>query len=167
MVHIIASGSRNLGHDIVDGERVTIDAEWSAVFSLLDRVHIGRNVQSVTQGAADGLDTIAKSWAEFNHIQTHDFPADWGYFHSQGNARAAGPVRNRFMVRETIKRFDKENVIVIAFTNKPLADSRGTNNLVETALRQKLPVYVYRADILNDVGLPTLVSTHNVPAFTQ
>jgi hypothetical protein len=76
MVHIIVTGSRTL----------TKDRDWSTIFSRLDTIHRVLIITSITQGACPtGADAIAKSWAELNHVQTHDYPADW----SQG--KKAGP----------------------------------------------------------------------------
>lgn len=59
------------------------------------------------------------------------FRADW---ETHGNA--AGPIRNGLMLAVT------EPHVVIAIVDKPLAESRGTNDMVQRAIGAKVPTYV-------------------------
>lgn len=58
-------------------------------------------------------------------------PADWNRY-----GKAAGRIRNQQMLDE-----GKPDV-VIAFVDKPLVESRGTNDMVSRAKKAGLPVYV-------------------------
>lgn len=134
--HIIITGSapRN-------GDAPLTDDNWSWTFRLLDQIHRNVIISSITQGAASGFDTIGKSWAELNNVQCHDYPANWPL-----HGKSAGPIRNEFMVRDTITKFGVDNIAVVALTNKPLEQSRGTANCVAKALERGLKVHHYRVD---------------------
>lgn len=131
-------------HLIVAGSRTVEDT--ALIDSVLDNVRKNANLESVTTGVGGNTDLAAKEWAYQHHIRTNDFPADWSYFRDKGNSKPAGPVRNRKMVLDTISQYGKENVVVIAFIDKPLDESRGTKNLVETANKQGLPIFIYKID---------------------
>lgn len=85
----------------------------------------------VIEGCAPGADSIAGDWA----VQMADkgvlhmmFPAQWDRY-----GKAAGPIRNGEMLRE-----GQPNV-VLAYTDKPLAESRGTADMVQRAHIARLP----------------------------
>lgn len=145
-MHVIVSGSRTVTNEEVIAE-------------VLASVNLFEPIESLTTGAAPGVDLIAKEWAYKFHIRTHDFPADWNFHRNDGNVRKAGPIRNRMMVKDTIERFPEGDVVVLAFVDKNLSDSKGTNNLVETADKQKLPIFVYR--VHNNRSEYELVTTLN------
>lgn len=89
---------------------------------------------TVIEGGALGADRLARKWAEdFARFGvTHQqFPADWGT-----NGKAAGPIRNGQMLR------DGKPDVVWAFTSKPLAQSRGTADMVKRAKAAGIPTYV-------------------------
>lgn len=83
----------------------------------------------VIEGGALGADRFAAEWAEgSNHLR---FPADW-----TKHGKAAGPIRNQTMLDEG------KPDIVVAFVNKPLAESRGTADMVRRARKAGVPTYV-------------------------
>lgn len=89
---------------------------------------------TVIDGAATGADTLAHEWAlEYRNLRiaTRRFPADW-----ERDAGAAGFRRNRKMLLAS------KPHEVLAFTDKPLRESRGTYNMVALCQQGDVPVAV-------------------------
>ncbi len=84
-------------------------------------------VTEVVSGCARGVDTLGERWANAHKIPIKHFPALWAIHH-----RAAGPIRNREMAGYA------DALVAIYFE-----DSRGTANMIETAYKFGLKVYVY------------------------
>jgi hypothetical protein len=82
----------------------------------------------VIHGDAPGADRIAGATAEARGLQVVRFPADW-----ERHGRAAGPIRNRQMLREG------KPDLVLAFT-ADLERSQGTRDMVRQAQRAGVPV---------------------------
>ena len=84
-------------------------------------------ITEVVSGGAPGIDTLGEQWAEKQGIPVKRFPADWDKF-----GRAAGPIRNKQMAE---------------YAEQLLAcwdgQSRGTCDMIRTARKQGLNVYVY------------------------
>jgi hypothetical protein len=90
----------------------------------------------VVQGEAEGVDTLVKQiCVEEYGIACAGFPAPWKFMGRVGNLRAAGPIRNGWMLRWT------KPDIVLAF-HPYLPGSKGTRNCVEQARRLNIPVRV-------------------------
>jgi hypothetical protein len=94
----------------------------------------------LVHGAASGADTIAhdvvQAWSREVQrkpsITPH--PADW-----DANGRAAGPIRNRAMLRA-----HPDTALVLAFTDDPpCARGSGTWDMVSVALLAGVPVRVF------------------------
>jgi hypothetical protein len=83
-------------------------------------------------GAARGADTLAGEAAVALGIPVAAFPANWAAF-----GKAAGPIRNRTMLRE----FKPE--LVVAF-HADLSKSKGTRDMVEAARLAGVPVMHHR-----------------------
>jgi hypothetical protein len=81
-----------------------------------------------------GADIAAREFAEAWGINVDAYPADWGT-----HGRAAGPIRNQQMLAEG------RPEIVLAFVDKPLHESRGTNDMVTRATEARIPTYVVEA----------------------
>ncbi len=89
------------------------------------------------EGGQHGADRIASEWADewVPYVLTHlRFPADW-----QTYGKKAGPIRNAQMLEEG------SPDVVWAFVNRPLAESRGTANMVRRAVAAGIPTYVVQA----------------------
>lgn len=121
---------------LVCGSRDLADA-W-IVYVVLDGIH-GHN-QRVTEliegqcpyGGADGF---GEKWAKARREVMHlPFPADW-----DRHGKAAGPIRNQQMLDEG------KPDMVLAFVNRPLAESRGTADMVRRARAAGVPTYVVEA----------------------
>jgi hypothetical protein len=85
-------------------------------------------------GGARGADRHAADWAYIRGLPVEEYPADW-----DRHGKAAGPIRNQRMLDE-----GKPDA-VFAFVDKPLAESRGTADMVRRARQAGLPVYVVEA----------------------
>jgi hypothetical protein len=105
------------GRDYFDHARI-----WS-VLDHYNAAAIG-GFYCVIHGAATGADRLAGAWAAARGVVELPFPADWDRW-----GRAAGPIRNAFMLKEG--RPD----VVIAFPGGP-----GTANMIEHARKAGVPV---------------------------
>lgn len=86
----------------------------------------------VIQGAAPGADSMGKQWADENGLYCESYPADWKAF-----GKRAGYLRNQQMLDEG------KPDIVVAFVDKPLEESRGTNMMVNLAKKANIDTLVY------------------------
>jgi hypothetical protein len=92
--------------------------------------HAGFEVSVVLSGAARGADRLGEEWAALRGIPVERYPADWNR-----HGRAAGPIRNREMIRHA------EALLAIWD-----GASRGTADVIGAARQAGLQVYVYRTD---------------------
>ena len=102
----------------------------------------------VINGGAAGADTMAKEWAltfgDGIDVRPETYPAQWGEHHpdwcwcqrKRDYCPAAGHRRNQQMLDEG------KPDLVVAFVNKPLAESKGTADMVKRAQRKGIPTYV-------------------------
>ncbi len=85
----------------------------------------------VIGGGARGADWIARNFAVSQRWSNEEFVADW-----TRHGKGAGPIRNQQMLDEGEPR------LVLAFVNKPLAESRGTADMVRRARAAGITTYV-------------------------
>ena len=86
------------------------------------------DITTVVSGGAKGVDALGERYADEMNKELNVFEADWAT-----HRRAAGPIRNRKM---------SENAeALIAIWD---GQSRGTKNMIETATKKGLLVYVKR-----------------------
>jgi hypothetical protein len=116
---------------LVCGNRDYRDEDWDVIFSLLSGLECEYGEVYVIQGGAKGADAEAGDWVLCGHRDQAVFYADWDQC-----GRAAGPIRNKRMLE------DGRPDVVLAFTTKPLAETKGTRNMVNQAVEAGLPVYV-------------------------
>ncbi len=86
------------------------------------------DIITVVSGGAKGVDTLGEQYASEMNLALNVYAADW-----QKNGRAAGPIRNRKMA-------ENADALIAIWDGK----SRGTKNMIETATKLKLVVYVKR-----------------------
>lgn len=98
------------------------------VDAVLDRL-ARRHVLTIISGMARGADSLAVDWARRHQVALLEFPADWDRF-----GRSAGFKRNTQMLVEG--RPD----LVVAFTDRPLEQSRGTYMMTRIASEAGVPV---------------------------
>ena len=82
----------------------------------------------VISGTAEGADKLGEEWAEERKITVSRFPPDWNK-----HGKAAGPIRNSQMA-------DAADMCVVFWDGK----SKGTKNMIETALSKGLFVKVVK-----------------------
>jgi len=101
--------------------------------ALLDGLHVSTPDRlTLIEGGARGADEIAARWAATTPTVEHlTFFAGW-----DEHGKAAGPIRNQQMLDEG--RPD----LVIAFVDKPLAQSKGTADMVTRARKANVPTWV-------------------------
>ncbi len=85
-------------------------------------------ITQVISGGASGVDSAGEAYARHNKLDLRVFMADWN-----AHGKAAGPIRNEEMA--------KNADALIAFWD---GSSRGTKNMIDTATRLGLKVYVHK-----------------------
>jgi len=85
-------------------------------------------ITEVVSGGAKGADALGEQYAESMNLTLKIYPADW-----EKNGRAAGPIRNRQMA-------EYGEQLIALWDGK----SRGTKNMIETATKKGLTIYVKR-----------------------
>ena len=84
------------------------------------------DITVVVSGGAKGVDALGEHYASVMNLPLHLYEADW-----EKNGRAAGPIRNRKMA-------ENADALIAVWDGK----SRGTKNMIETATKLGLVVYV-------------------------
>jgi len=84
-------------------------------------------ITEVISGGCRGVDKFGERWAKEHKIPCRVFNADWAKY-----GKSAGPKRNRAMAEEA------DALIAILYPR-----SRGTQNMIKTALKQGLKVFVH------------------------
>ena len=100
----------------------------SLVLQRLKDTYGELNNLEIVQGGANGVDALALQYARENHITYKTFNADWNKYN-----RAAGPIRNEQMA--------KYGEVLIAFKNQE-HPTRGTENMIQTASKYNLKIFV-------------------------
>lgn len=95
----------------------------------LDHFALSHDIECVIEGEATGADTMAREWAEERGIPVEKYPANWKKY-----GRAAGPLRNKQMVKEGKPDYG------IAFYDRAKEESRGTRNMVGQLKEAGIPV---------------------------
>lgn len=122
---------------LVCGSRTYPEADEMVEYVLegIKEMHSCANQQpTVIEGGARGADRAASDWVQgfgTEYPYPHKrFPAEWAK-----DGKAAGPIRNARMLAQGPD-------IVVAFVDKPLAESRGTADMVRKAVAAGVPTYV-------------------------
>jgi len=115
---------------LVCGSR-TFDNAWVMAGVLANvYTYYSGNIM-IIHGAAKGADTLASDWAMAMGLEIDPYPADWKQY-----GKRAGFLRNTQMLQEG--RPDR----VVAFVDKPLAESKGTKMMVDIARTGGVPCRV-------------------------
>ena len=86
------------------------------------------DVTEVVSGTARGVDSLGEQWAKTQNIPIKRFPADWNT-----HGRAAGHIRNAEMANYA-------EALVALWDGQ----SRGTKNMIASAQKKGLKVFVFR-----------------------
>ena len=95
------------------------------VSSTLNVLTHGYDNITIIHGGATGADELADVWASRRGATVEKYPADWSL------GKAAGPIRNRLMLREG------DPSIVVAF-----AGGRGTEDMVKQATKKNYGMHI-------------------------
>lgn len=98
--------------------------DYSALLAAIQESKF--DITTVVSGCARGVDTMGEHYAETMGIPVVRYPAQWDV-----HGKAAGPRRNRQMAENA------EALIALLYPG-----SRGTLNMIETAKKLGLQVYV-------------------------
>lgn len=107
---------------IIAGSRNIVDYE--VVKEAIEESQF--TLKTIVSGGAKGVDALGEKYADEMNIPLHIYFADWNT-----HGRAAGPIRNRKMA-------ENADALIAIWDGK----SRGTKNMIETAQKLKLFVYV-------------------------
>ena len=114
---IIIAGTRTF-----DNKQLLFNS-MNAIIEKLDLLYF-----EVISGTADGADKLGEEWGKDKHAIISRFPPDWNK-----HGKAAGPIRNSQMA-------DAADMCVVFWDGK----SKGTKNMIETALSKGLLVKVIK-----------------------
>ena len=124
-MRILFCGSRDVDENSQLGLLI-----WRTLLMINDEYG---DIATIVHGNARGVDRTVDSWAKHLGLTVEAHDADWAT-----HKKAAGPIRNREMLATGID-------YVYAFTNKPLANSKGTADMVDIARRAGIPTFVTEA----------------------
>ena len=97
--------------------------------TLLEAIEEAKfQIDVVVSGGAIGVDALGERYASEMNLPLAIFQADW-----QTHGRAAGPIRNR-------KMSENADALIALWDGQ----SKGTKNMIETATKKGLLVYVKR-----------------------
>lgn len=115
---------------VTGSRRATWDEHADIVAHVIGLNTYAEFLTDIVHGAAPGLDNLVAEMFSGTDVRLHPHPARW---EKEGNA--AGPLRNQRMLDE-----HPDIALVLAF---PTPDSRGTWDMVERAVKARIPVRVY------------------------
>lgn len=135
-MHVVVTGSAPR-----TGEPDLTDSQWTYIWTVLSEG--GSSITSLSQGNARGVDTIAAAWATAHKdtVTLHSFAAEW-----KAHGKAAGPIRNRSMLVHAKNTYGLDNTVVLAFSNKPIEQSKGTKHCLTEAERMGFRTHLFRID---------------------
>lgn len=123
-MRVLVCGSRTFTHD-------------RAVIAFLDGLacEVGaRHLTVIHGGCPSGADSFASRWISQTIARSRIYDAQW-----EKHGKAAGPIRNQQMLD------DAKPELVLAFVDKPLAESKGTADMVRRAQAAGVRTYVVEA----------------------
>lgn len=103
---------------LVCGGRAFQDKQF--IYKSLDEcTRLHGPIELLMHGGAEGADKLAYMWAQLHEIPSRQFSANWAKY-----GRAAGPLRNQYMLDEG------KPDLVVAFPG-----GRGTEDMMQRTLR--------------------------------
>lgn len=115
------------GRDFFDADKLNseMDRIWKEQCFPADHTY------EIVSGGAKGADALGEAWAKSKGLDIKVFEADW-----KTHPRAAGPIRNKQMAEYADG--------LVAFWDKK---SKGTKNMIDTALKMGLVVVVIEVKV--------------------
>ena len=111
---------------------VTGDREWNDIPRVVEELKGYRPGTVLVHGACRGADIICAAVAEALGFEVRAYPADWTTF-----KKAAGPIRNRQMIKEEHKPEEPID-LCLAFHNH-IQDSTGTADMLDCVVKSAIP----------------------------
>lgn len=124
---------RNVPVEELGIERDRVIRQRNFLTLRLDYYHKHLRFSCMIEGEATGADTLARMWAEANHVPVEKYPVTPAMWQAYG--RGAGHVRNARMLN------DGRPAMVIAFPG----DS-GTANMLSQAVAARLAIISYGSE---------------------
>lgn len=126
---------------IIAGSRSCVDYEvlLAAIESSgFNNPKFGPVISEVVSGRALGADILGERWQREHRdaVRLKEFPADWNL-----HGKSAGVIRNKEMAHYA-------EALIALWDGK----SKGTQNMISTAERLGLKVFVYRTDEKHPLG---------------
>lgn len=100
--------------------------DYNLVLDAVDKCPF--RISAVVSGGATGVDRLGEQYATEMNLPLHIYFADW-----KTKGKAAGPIRNAKMA-------ENADALIAIWDGK----SKGTKNMIETAEKRGLPIYVKR-----------------------
>lgn len=116
---------------LVTGSRDWVDR--MSLYAMLAKIHSEHEGMVVVHGdCPTGADRMAQDWADLMGVEAERYPANW-----DKHGRAAGPIRNRRMVKSKPK-----PVLCLAFIRN---GSRGATGCADAAEAARIPTMRFSA----------------------
>ena len=109
---------------IIAGSR---EASWDQTIAAIEQCPWKAQINLVVSGTAKGADTWGEVWANMNKVPIQRFPASWNEY-----GKKAGVIRNGLMA-------DNADALIAVWDGQ----SSGTQNMIQTAAKKDLKVFVY------------------------
>lgn len=103
---------------------VTGDRDWTDIKRVVEELKNYRSGTILIHGACQGADNTCAAVAEALGFEVRAYPADW-----KNHGRAAGPIRNQFMI-DAEHKLEEPIDLCLAFHNS-IESSRGTADMLK------------------------------------
>lgn len=114
-MRVIIAGSRNF-------------SDYELLEKTIDNVRQTIPIDEIVSGTATGADSLGEHYAKQKGLEVKYFPADWASY-----GKAAGAIRNKQMSSYA-------DMCIVFWDSK----SKGTKNMIQTALKDELYVKIIR-----------------------
>jgi len=121
---------------LVAGSRhATFKEDAQKIYKKLPNPYIGK-IQ-VIEGGCDGVDSIAKVWANNHNLSHRQFPADWSL------GPKAGPIRNKEMAEYLAEKEEQGHKTYAYIFLKKGLENKGSNSMIQNLISLNLNFKVY------------------------
>ncbi len=102
---------------------------WTDKQKVMDELNnLSYSISQIVSGGAEGVDTLAATWARANHVPLVEYLPEWSQY-----GKAAGAIRNKLIVNSCDK--------LIAFWD---GTSKGTKISIDLATQQGKLLSIFR-----------------------